>query len=33
MTDIGMCRAMTGAGTPVTVYAHGRAALAIMRKG
>ncbi len=26
------CRAMTGTGTPVTVYAHGRAALAIMRK-
>lgn len=30
--DPGFCRAVTGAGTPVTVYAHGRAALAIMRK-
>lgn len=26
------CQAMTHAGTPVTVYAHGKAALAIMRK-
>ena len=32
MADAGMCRAMTGAGTPVTVYAHGQAALRIMRK-
>ena len=27
------CRAMTGTGTPVTVYANGKAALKIMRKG
>lgn len=32
-TDTGFCRAMTGTGTLVTVYAHGRAALRIMRKG
>ena len=31
-TMTGFCQAMTGTGTPVTVYAHGRAALRIMRK-
>ena len=32
MSDTSFCQAMTGAGTPVTVYAYGRSALRIMRK-